>query len=361
VLTPDGTVLRLKLSTRAIKTGIIALKNAGIVVDHPATLVSLGDLSAPSALLAALGFAVIVALDHRKVPGAVIIGILAVTAVGVALGISEWKGLASLPPDPTPTFLQLDLGGALQLGLITIVFTFLFVDLFDTAGTLIGVAPRAGLLDGHRATLHWENLPAFAERYPDIEVTQELFEIDRKRITCSGGTAAIDLMLHLIAARHGQGLAIEVSEQLLHARMRSPDDHQRIAVGQRLGVRHPKLIRIVEAMENNLEEPLGLDELAAIGGISRRQLERLYRGHLGDTPTGYYLKLRLRRARQFLEQTEMSVLDVSLACGFISAPYFSRAYRALFGRAPRDDRRNFRAGEGRTGWFLTPPDGQELQ
>lgn len=223
------------------------------------------------------------------------------------------------------------------------------------------ILARAGLLDGHRVTLHWENLPAFAERFPDIEVTHELFEVDRKRITCSGGTAAIDLMLHLIAARHGQGLAIEVSEQLLHARMRSPDDHQRIAVGQRLGVRHPKLIRIVEAMENNLEEPLGLDALASIGGISRRQLERLFRGHLGDTPTGYYLKLRLRRARQFLEQTDMSVLDVSLACGFISAPYFSRAYRALFGRAPRDDRRNFRAGEGRTGWFTAPRDSHELQ
>jgi len=223
------------------------------------------------------------------------------------------------------------------------------------------ILAEAGLLDGHRATLHWEAVPAFVEQFPEVAVSQELFEIDRKRITCSGGTAAIDLMLHLIAARHGQGLAIEVSEQLLHARMRSPDDHQRIAVGQRLGVRHPKLIRIVEAMEDNLEEPLGLDQVAAIGGISRRQLERLFRGHLGDTPTGYYLKLRLRRARQFLEQTDMSVLGVSLACGFVSAPYFSRAYRALFGRAPRDDRRNFRAGEGRTGWFHTPPDGQELQ
>ena len=126
---------------------IIALKNAGVVVDHPATLITLGDPTSWPVILAFLGFFAIVALDHRKVPGAVIIGILAVTAAGVALGVSEWKGLASLPPDPLPTFLQLDLGGALQLGLITIVFTFLFVDLFDTAGTLVGLAHRAGLLD----------------------------------------------------------------------------------------------------------------------------------------------------------------------------------------------------------------------
>ena len=126
---------------------IIALKNAGVVVDHPATLITLGDPTSWPVILAFLGFFAIVALDRHKVPGAVIIGILAVTVVGVGLGVSEWKGLTSLPPDPTPTFLQLDLGGALQLGLITIVFTFLFVDLFDTAGTLIGLALRAGLLD----------------------------------------------------------------------------------------------------------------------------------------------------------------------------------------------------------------------
>ena len=126
---------------------IIALKNAGVVVDHPATLVTLGDPTSWPVILSFLGFFVIIALDRHKVPGAVIIGILAVTIAGVALGVSEWKGLASLPPDPTPTFLQLDLDGALQLGLVTIVFTFLFVDLFDTAGTLIGLAHRAGLLD----------------------------------------------------------------------------------------------------------------------------------------------------------------------------------------------------------------------
>ena len=126
---------------------IIALKNAGVVVDHPATLVTLGDPTSWPVVLAFLGFFAIVALNHLKVPGAVILGILGVTVAGVALGVSEWQGLASMPPDPLPTFLQLDIAGALQIGLVTIVFTFLFVDLFDTAGTLVGLAHRAGLLD----------------------------------------------------------------------------------------------------------------------------------------------------------------------------------------------------------------------
>ena len=127
--------------------GIIALKNAGVVVDHPATLVTLGALSSPPVLLAAAGFILMVALDAKRVPGAIIIAILATTMAGVLLGVSEFKGIASLPPDPSPTFLQLDIAGALQVGLLAVVFAFFFVDLFDTAGTLVGVAHRAGLLD----------------------------------------------------------------------------------------------------------------------------------------------------------------------------------------------------------------------
>ncbi|MFQ5773207.1 MAG: NCS2 family permease [Kiloniellaceae bacterium] len=126
---------------------IIALKNAGVVVDHPATLVTLGDPLSWPVVLSFCGFFAIVALDRHRVPGAVIIGILATTAAGLALGVTEWRGLTSLPPNPMPTFLQLDIAGAFQVGLVTIVFTFLFVDLFDTAGTLIGLAHRAGLLD----------------------------------------------------------------------------------------------------------------------------------------------------------------------------------------------------------------------
>lgn len=126
---------------------IIALENAGIIAEHPATLVTLGDLTAWPAILAIGGFVLMVALDVRRVPGAVIIGILATTAVGIALGVSPFQGVIDTPPDPSPTLLQLDLAGALQVGLVAIVFTFLFVDLFDTAGTLVGVAHRAGLLD----------------------------------------------------------------------------------------------------------------------------------------------------------------------------------------------------------------------
>jgi AGZA family xanthine/uracil permease-like MFS transporter len=127
--------------------GIIALKNAGLVVDHPATLVTLGDMTSWPVLLTLFGFIVMVALDFRRIPGAVIIGILVTTALGLALGISEFKGIVSAPPSMAPTFLQLDLAGAFQMGLIAIVFAFLFVDLFDTAGTLVGVSHRAGLLD----------------------------------------------------------------------------------------------------------------------------------------------------------------------------------------------------------------------
>ena len=126
---------------------IIGLKNAGIIQDHPATLVTIGDLSQWPAILAALGFILTAVLTARRVPGALIIAILAVAALGMVLGVSDFGGVFALPPDPSPTFLQLDLAGALQVGLVAIVFAFLFVDLFDTAGTLVGVSARAGLLD----------------------------------------------------------------------------------------------------------------------------------------------------------------------------------------------------------------------
>lgn len=126
---------------------VIALKNAGLIAAHPATLITLGDLKRPEVALAALGFVLMVAMSAKRVPGAIIIAVLGVTGLGVALGVSPAGGAVSLPPSLAPTFLKLDLKGALEIGLVTIILAFLFVDLFDTAGTLVGVAHRAGLLD----------------------------------------------------------------------------------------------------------------------------------------------------------------------------------------------------------------------
>ena len=201
------------------------------------------------------------------------------------------------------------------------------------------ILARAGLLEGYRCTIHWENIPGFAEEFPDIDVTTELFEIDRNRFTCSGGTAALDMMLHMIAPRHGHELTAAVSEQFIHDRIRGPHDHQRMTLQSRLGIRDRKLLSVVGQMEANLEEPLSRAELAESVGLSMRQLERLFRKNLDSTPTHYYLGLRLRLARQLLLQTSMSVLAVALACGFVSASHFSKCYREYFDKTPREERR----------------------
>ncbi len=197
---------------------------------------------------------------------------------------------------------------------------------------------RAGLLQGYRCTLHWENLSGFKEDFPDLEVTGELFEIDRNRITCAGGTASLDLMLSLIALDHGRDLATRVAEQFMHSRIRDRHDKQRMSLRNRLGISHPKLISVIELMEKNLEEPLTRKELAAQCGLSPRQLERLFKQYVRTTPMRFYLELRLQQARALLVQTSLSALDVALASGFVSAPHFSKCYREHFGHTPRSER-----------------------
>ncbi|MGH6947286.1 MAG: GlxA family transcriptional regulator [Kiloniellales bacterium] len=200
------------------------------------------------------------------------------------------------------------------------------------------ILARAGLLDGHRCTIHWENLASFAEDFPQIDVTGELFEIDRSRFTCAGGTAAIDMILNVIASQHGAKLAAAVADQFMHERIRDQRDQQRMSLPARLGVRHPKLLSVIELMEKNLEEPLARGELAKLARLSTRQLERLFRKYLKRSPARYYLELRLNKARLLLLQTNMSVIDVALACGFVSASHFSKCYRDFFGHTPRKER-----------------------
>ncbi len=198
---------------------------------------------------------------------------------------------------------------------------------------------KADVLDGYRSTIHWENLASMREEFPEIVVSCELYEVDRDRYTCAGGTAALDMMLYLIAAHHGADMAARISEECVVERIRGRHDRQRIPLKQRLGTSQPKLMKAVALMEANLEEPIGLDDLAGYVGLSRRQLERLFQKYLDCVPTRYYLQLRLARARQLLLQTEMSIFDVAFACGFVSAPHFSKCYRDFFGAPPRDERR----------------------
>ena len=197
---------------------------------------------------------------------------------------------------------------------------------------------RAGHLHGRRCTIHWENHDGLVEEFPDLEVTEDLFEIDEDRVTCSGGTASLDMMLHLIAQAHGNALAATVSEQFIHDRIRESHDRQRMELRSRIGVSHPKLLAVVAEMETNLEDPLPQTEIARRTALSTRQLERLFRKYLNTTPTRYYLNLRIARARQLLRQTSMSILSVALACGFVSASHFSKCYRETYGRTPRAER-----------------------
>ncbi len=196
---------------------------------------------------------------------------------------------------------------------------------------------RAGLLNDYRCTIHWENLAGFLEAFPEIEVSTELFEIDRNRFTCSGGTAALDMMLNVITRQHGYELAVQVADIFTHERIRDHHDHQRMSLPARLGVRHPKLLAVIALMEENLEEPLSRTGLAREAGLSTRQLERLFRKYLNRSPARHYLELRLNKSRLLLLQTNMSVIDVALACGFVSASHFSKCYRDFFGRTPRKE------------------------
>jgi transcriptional regulator GlxA family with amidase domain len=200
------------------------------------------------------------------------------------------------------------------------------------------VIAQAGLLDGRRCTIHWENRDSFEEDFPDIDLTQNVYVIDRDRYTAAGGTASTDLMLKLIARRHGAELANLVADQLIHTAPRSDKDEQRLSIPTRIGVRHPKLATVIHMMEENIEEPISPATLAQDVGMSTRQLERLFRRYLNRSPKRYYMELRLGKARNLLLQTDMSVINVALACGFASPSHFSKCYRSLYKTTPYRER-----------------------
>jgi transcriptional regulator GlxA family with amidase domain len=197
---------------------------------------------------------------------------------------------------------------------------------------------KAGLLDGKRATIHWENQDSFGEEFEDVTLTKSVYVIDGNRMTTAGGTASIDLMLKLIAEDHGEDLANAVADQLIYSSIRTDQDTQRLSIPTRIGVRHPKLSRVIQMMEQAIEEPVSPASLARDVGLSTRQLERLFRRYLDRSPKRYYMELRLQKARNLLMQTDMSVINVALACGFASPSHFSKCYRAHYGTTPYRER-----------------------
>ncbi|REC94308.1 GlxA family transcriptional regulator [Kushneria indalinina] len=219
---------------------------------------------------------------------------------------------------------------------------------FDQQGCRLGgidtgafVLATAGLIDPKdRVTLHWESLPDFRERWPHLQTSEALFELGRNRFFCAGGAAAMDMSLAAIAQHHGQDLANAVAEQLIHDRVRGREDHQRLSIARRLNLHQRPLIETLHLMEQHLEKPIPIETLAQKASVSRRQLQRLFSEQLGSTPAAWYLSLRLHRARALLEESEMSITAIALACGFTSASGLGHAFQRHYGHAPGHYRRS---------------------
>lgn len=197
---------------------------------------------------------------------------------------------------------------------------------------------KAGLLDGRKCTIHWENHDSFSEEFDEVDLQKSVFVVDGNRFTSAGGTSSLDLMLHLMATQNGEELANWVADQTLHTNIRTDRDEQRLSIPTRIGVRHPKLSAVIQMMEQNIEEPVSPSVLASDVGMSTRQLERLFARYLSRSPKRYYMELRLQKARNLLMQTDMSVINVALACGFASPSHFSKCYRAHYDTTPYRER-----------------------
>ena len=200
------------------------------------------------------------------------------------------------------------------------------------------ILAKAGLLDGYRCSIHWENLAAVADANPNCAVTRSIFMIDRDRYTCSGGTTPVDMMLHIIRSHCGSEVSAGVAEQFIYERIRRSDDKQKIPLKHIVGNRSAKLVIAVELMEANIREPISQEDLASYVGLSRRQLQRLFQRYLDCAPSRYYLQLRLKRARELLLQTSMSLVEVASLSGFVSTSHFSKSYKEYFGHSPSNER-----------------------
>ncbi|WP_107495602.1 GlxA family transcriptional regulator [Thalassobius sp. I31.1] len=202
---------------------------------------------------------------------------------------------------------------------------------------------RAGIIRKQKFTLHWENQPAFCEIFPDLVPTANLYEVDRGLMTCGGGHAATDMMLEMIERDHGQDLAVIVSDMCIHSRSGSRQGVQKSAYAVALGSRNPHLIQAMQFMQATVEEPEDIAGIADHVGISRRQLERLFKSYVGTSPVQYYIDLRVARAHALLNETSLSVTEIAAATGFNSATQLALRFRKRYGQSPGAFRKSWAA------------------
>lgn len=196
------------------------------------------------------------------------------------------------------------------------------------------ILAAAGLLEGRRITVHWEHAEALAEFEPDLMIERTLYMIDRDRVTCAGGIAPLDLMHALMAEHHGPDFARRVSDWFMHTDVRPSGGPQRAGLVERFGTTNQVVIDAIEVMENRIADPLGLDEIANFAGVSKRQLNRLFREKLQKTVMGFYRDLRLQKARSLLTSSSLSMTQIALATGFSSSAHFSKAHAGRYGISP---------------------------
>lgn len=192
----------------------------------------------------------------------------------------------------------------------------------------------AGILDRRRFTLHWENIPSFSELFPNLEPDWQVFCIDDRIMTCAGGVAAADLVLKLIDDHYGADLSQAVMDMCLLTRRRVAEDEQVTSLTSRLGSRNKHLLKAVKFIDRSVEDTFRIDDCADHVGVSRRQIERLFQKTLNMTPLQYLNGVRLQRGRALLSETDMSVIEVAVACGYGSSAHFSKSFRKKFGMSP---------------------------
>ncbi|RWI99852.1 GlxA family transcriptional regulator [Mesorhizobium sp.] len=228
-------------------------------------------------------------------------------------------------------------------------------------GSGVAALAKAGLLNHRKCAVHWEALPGFRERFTRVEAAATVYEVDDNIWSCAGGTAAFDLMIELVKHHCDEPLAVSVAELAVAGRVRAGDERQRLPLLRQHGRLNPTVVKLIELMQRNLATPLKMADLAAAAGVSRRQVERLFRNDLGRSPCRYFRELRLEHAKLLLAHSAMPVLEIAVSCGFVSASHFSKCFREAHKIAPHEARnlpagRFFGAPAPRPGVGATPSD-----